>query len=460
MTGVDAHAIEQATKATVALNTVEALGLSLEDLVALRDTGRTPSRVTLRDYLPKVRRAATSATRQTYGAYWTLLDVGTPHVCGCSCDRCVATTTATRRNGRPGPARVVERTGCPCRQTRTCTCTDVVAGESCLDVFDGLGDIALGDIALDDLRYAQRWAKARALRRARARDLERARQGRPQANHTGSLAEEHLVRAARAVFRLACADPKLALRINPAEDLTKPKRRKKPGRALTAEQFAELWDTIFTSGSQDAELDMLLVWDSIELGSRRGGKLNRTCGDLLLDDQAVRLREKNASDDILPASDALLRSLIGHALERGGPGIIARRAPGVGDEVTVDDVVARRATLRPDAPVFYYRPRQSTAPDGTVTVAPHPLTRRRLESLFDRLRRTLCWADEAFIRPHDLRHTGAHFVERALGFAVAKAWLRHADADVTYTYVGAVPAELARANELLTGRPHPGAAQR
>ncbi len=458
MSDVD-HEVE--TRLKVALATIESLNLTPEDLVALRDSGRTPTRITLREYLGDVRKAATATSRQTYDPYWTLLDVGAPDICGCACDRCVAEPTATKRNGRPGSERLVVRDGCPCRAPGTCRCSDMIAGSSCLDVYRGLGVVPLGDISLDDLTYAQRWAKARALRRDRARDLERARQGRPQAQHRGRHAEEHLVGAARSVFRLACGDPKLGLRVNPATGLTKPRRLRKPSRALTADQFAQLWESIFTTGSDDAELDMLLIWDTLEIGSRRAGKVGRTCDDLLLTAQAIRLREKGETKTDMPCSEALLRSLVGHALERGGPDLIVRCAAGLDrDTMSVDDVFAGRATLRPNAPVLYYRPRRRIAPDGSMTVEARPLTRRRLETLFARLRDHLPWADEAFLRPHDIRHTGGFFIERALGFAVAKAWLRQAGADVTFTYVGAVPAELAEANELLTGRPHPSARRR
>ena len=63
-----------------------------------------------------------------------------------------------------------------------------------------------------------------------------------------------------------------------------------------------------------------------------------------------------------------------------------------------------------------------------------PLTRKRFEKIWKRLRAHLVWFDQMHGRPHDLRKTMGTFVERAFGHAVAKRWLRHADDDVTDTY--------------------------
>jgi len=124
--------------------------------------------------------------------------------------------------------------------------------------------------------------------------------------------------------------------------------------------------------------------------------------------------------------------------------------------VTVDDVVDGRATLRSDAPVVYYRKRRKvTAADGTVTTPPHPLTRRFYNTVWDRLRQALPWADQNHIRPHDIRKTGAEWIERAHGYSVAKGWLRHDVEETTLGYTQARPEHIARGFETLAGRSHP-----
>ena len=89
--------------------------------------------------------------------------------------------------------------------------------------------------------------------------------------------------------------------------------------------------------------------------------------------------------------------------------------------------------------------------DLMVTVVSHPLTRKRFETLWTRLKRDLPWLDEIHGRPHDLRITSASFVERAFGHAVAQGWLRHAAADVTDTYTMAGPGDIEEAHRWLVG---------
>lgn len=261
------------------------------------------------------------------------------------------------------------------------------------------------------------------------------------------------------MFRRAVADPSTGVARNVALDAPKTQRPKSTARAYTITQLEELWDTIFTCGLDDPELGMLIVWFHLETGARRGGALGITIGDLDLLGQMVQLQEKFDNVAMQPMSIQLQRSLIGHALERGDI-VLAATAGHDPANVTVDDVVAGRVTLRTDAPVFYYRKRRSiTAADGTVNTFPHPLTRRHYNTLWDRLCSAVPWADQIHARPHDLRKTGAQWVERALGYSVAKAWLRHKVDDHTLTYTQATPEQVARGFEALTGRTHPLAEQ-
>ncbi len=172
------------------------------------------------------------------------------------------------------------------------------------------------------------------------------------------------------------------------------------------------------------------MWFHLESGARRGGALALRVRHIDVEGQRVRLREKGESDDWQPVSRALCEAMLGHARERGG-----------------DD-------LNDDSPVLYYiRTKTVKHEDGTRSKQPWPLSRRRYNTLFDRLQRALPWADEIGARPHDLRATGGAWVERATSYAVAKKWLRHSvrARDVTGLYVAASDTEVTRAVELLTG---------
>ncbi|HQU27101.1 MAG TPA: tyrosine-type recombinase/integrase [Acidimicrobiales bacterium] len=194
-----------------------------------------------------------------------------------------------------------------------------------------------------------------------------------------------------------------------------------------------------------------MVWFILETGARRGALVGLAIGDLLWSARRVRLHEKKNKVDEQPISEALLAALLAMAVTRGD--VIAKNPEGLAPgEITLEDVRRRRVTLRADRPVLYYRtPRRARATDGTVSASPHPLTPRRFNSLWDRLKRELAWLEEIHGRPHDLRKTVGTLVERELGYSVAQAVLRHAPGNVTGTYVTAGSEEKVRAHAWLTG---------
>ena len=423
-------------RAEMLLEQVTAAGFTVEELQQLQQGGELVGAVTVRDYLPKVRAAAPAATRKVYKSYWDVLDVGTPNLCGCFCDDCVS-VPESRTAGVPQP--------CPC-DGGTCTCAArhfKEAGSTCNDRFHGLGPKRLSDVSGADLDIAASWVKTRALKRQARRNKARTSAGRAAKHTTGHSAVEHLGRAASLMFKTAVADPTTGVTVDRSAGFKAPRRPKTTARAYTPEQLAELWDAIFTSGGDDPELDALVVWFHLESGARRGGALNLITSYLDWKNAKVYLVEKGGNGQWQPVSPALVRALLGHAIERGD---IATKVGDDAETVTVDDVVEGRATILMDRPVFYYRRRRKvTAPDGTVTREPHPMTRRRYNTLWNRLQATLPWADQIGARPHDLRKTGATFIERAFGFAVAKGWLRHAADDDTLTYSAASEADLVEA---------------
>ena len=445
----------RALKAQLLLDQLDAAGLSLEDLLAMRSSGTLPSQVTLRRYLPTVRAAAPAGSSKVYASYWALLDVGLPNLCGCGCAACLAVLGRRDDQGTQVPCACLARGACSCPKDSF----RHPAVTTCADTYPGLGNRPLAAITTAEIEAAQQWAKTRATKRWAARNARRAAAGRPGYAHSGKSAEEHVRDAASFIFTCAIDDPTTGVRVNTALKAPKPRRPKTTARAYSTGQLAELWDAIFTTGGEDAELDMRIFWFHLETGARRGGALALRTGGLDVHGQNALLSEKGENATWQPMSTELQRSLVGHAIERGE--VVAWTSPALDPkDVTVDDVAAGRARLHPDRPVFYYRRRRSvTLPDGTTRSAPHPLTARRYNSLWDRLCRHVPWADQIHARPHDLRKTGAEFIERACGYAVAKAWLRHADGDQTLTYTKAKPAEIARGFELYTGRSHPLAAE-
>jgi integrase len=87
--------------------------------------------------------------------------------------------------------------------------------------------------------------------------------------------------------------------------------------------------------------------------------------------------------------------------------------------------------------------------DGT------PITRRRYNTIFDRARPCLPWADRTPVSAHVLRYTAINAVGRLAGYAVAQAFAGHAPPSVTGLYLRARPCDVAAAVAILTDEPHP-----
>jgi integrase len=252
-----------------------------------------------------------------------------------------------------------------------------------------LGDRRLTEISVVDLHLVV----ADAARRAQQR--------RP--GSTGRSSREGCVAALRALFHQAQAAGLIAG--NPAAGLAKPRRARSRRRALDDRELAELIEAIRTTSS-DADLDLLLVRFHLESGARRQGALNLRVGDIDPRRSTVWLREKNTSDREQPISPTLTRLLGRHATTRGA--------------------------THPEDPVFRRR-------DGI------PITARRYNTIFDRARSCLDWAQRTPVSAHVLRHTAINAVARLAGYPVAQTFAGHTPPHLTGRYL--------QAN--LTGQPHP-----
>lgn len=322
----------RAMKAAIALEQLEAMGLQLDDLVALRSSGKLPGQVTLRQYLPTVRKAAGAGKRKVYASYWDLLDIGLPDLCACMCPTCIAASGAG-----PGGTHLP----CPCRASGACNCPkaafdDGPGATSCTDSYDGLGDKILCRIVPTDIKVAMSWAKMRAKKRWARRNTKRAAKGRATYSYSGKSAEEHTRAAASAILKPASQDPATGVKRNVALLVDRVKRPRTTAKAYTLGELRELWDTIFTCGLDDPELAMLVWWFHLETGARRGGALTLVISSLNLRTQMVRLTEKAETVGDQPISAELQRALLGHALERGD--IVIGTVDGLDPaQVTIDD---------------------------------------------------------------------------------------------------------------------------
>jgi integrase/recombinase XerC len=436
---------EQAMAARMLLREIEAIGLDLDTLQAVAGGAGAAGAATVAAFAAeRLEPALTKGQRTAWAPYLELITNGYPGLCACFCDRCL---DAFRGDSKWRPCACVAGGSCDCRSA------DLAAGEvaasSCLEHCAGVGAVAVGAVRLSDWEVLARWAQLRAQKRVAVRNHRRGEQGRATFAHDGRSAVEHLRNAASALYKLALGDDLPGVRRNLAAELTVKPRVPVEARAYTPEQLEELWQAIFTSGGSDPDLDMLIVWVILETGARRGGPVGLVISDLKFHAGRIRLGEKNGKADDQPASAELLAVLLAHALRRGD--IVLSAPPGLDPaDVTVADVMDRRVVLRTDAPVLYYRPKLVEA-NGETRRVPHPLTKKRYETLWGRLKAELPWLEEKHGRPHDLRKTMGTFVERAYGHAIAQAWLRHSVGDTTGIYTAAGPDEVAEAHRWLVG---------
>lgn len=240
---------------------------------------------------------------------------------------------------------------------------------------------------------------------------QRARRSRPSSD--GRSSRENCVAALRAVFTRA----KLAglTTGNPAAAIVKPRRGRRARRPLDHRELEELINAIRTT-SNDPDLDLLLVRFHLESGARREGALNLCIRDLDARRATAWLREKFGAEREQPISPSLLRLITDHAQARGAA----------------------------DAADSVFRTRCSVA-----------ITRRRYNTIFDRARPCLRWADRIPVSAHVLRYTAINAVGRVAGYAVAQAFAGHAPPSATALYLRARPCDVAAAVGVLTGEPHP-----
>ena len=262
-----------------------------------------------------------------------------------------------------------------------------------------LGDRRMAEVTVEDLTAVADDAVARA---------QRARPG-----STGRASRETCVAALRALFRRAAAAG--IITVNPAAALSKPRRVGSRRRALDDHELAELIDAVRTT-SRDPDLDLLVLRFHLESGARREGALNLHRRDLDPKRATVWLREKGDSEREQPVSPSLVALLMRHADIRGIGGA--------------------------DESVFH-----------TSTAA--PMSARRYDTIFDRARTCLDWADRTPVSAHVLRHTAITAVGRLAGYPVAQAFAGHAPPSVTGRYLHANIAEVAAAVAILTGEAHP-----
>lgn len=246
------------------------------------------------------------------------------------------------------------------------------------------GDTAVAVITPLDIQAlaeaVQESVGRRTVTQAERRDR-RLRSFDPDAHGRG--AAENFLRSARFFFRVAVNDG--VVERSSAAAVPIPPRPPAPERPLTSAELSDVLRIASTTGN-DPDLDRRLVLFLRHTAARREGCINLRMGHLDAPRRRVTLSEKFGHTRDLPLKATLLGDLLAFARSRGAD--------------------------TADAAVFRYA-------DG------HALTRRRFNTLFDRVDRFTDWAEPLDVGAHWLRHTTLSDIAAVAGVRVAESYAGH-----------------------------------
>lgn len=227
----------------------------------------------------------------------------------------------------------------------------------------------------------------------------------------GRGAGENAVRAFRFFFRYALKEG-LVVR-NVAMDVEVPKRLPAPERPLVPWELEEV-ATVWCTTGDDPELDTMLLEFHRKTAARREGGLNLRLGALDVRRGAITLTEKFGKTRELPYDADGLARLRRFAISRG--------ATSPSDHV--------------------FRSKRGTK-----------VSRKRYETIYDRLDRHTSWTEQLDLGAHWIRHTTLDDVRTVAGERVAAAYVGHEDTsgDTIARYTKVTFEELAAAFEAIFG---------
>jgi site-specific recombinase XerD len=199
----------------------------------------------------------------------------------------------------------------------------------------------------------------------------------------GQGAASNFVMAVRFLFRYAVDAGWVDA--SPATSLETPDRHPTLRRPLLPEELEEIWHVATTTG-MDPELDEHLLTFLRHTAARRQGCINLRVGHVQPQRGRVILTEKYGHSRVLPFDARIGEALLDFATSRG--------------------------SVHPVDPVFRYR-------SGA------PLTRRRFNSLFDRIDRHTDFTEALDVSAHWIRHTTLADIAAASDIRVAETFAGH-----------------------------------
>lgn len=201
---------------------------------------------------------------------------------------------------------------------------------------------------------------------------------------------------------------------------------------------------VAVSTGQDPVLDGLVLRHLLIQGVRRGGLLDSTCEGLDVANCAIRYwDQKKRTWRWRPTTRTHLADLVTHAIVRG-PRVAA--PADASQEERRHGIPALSAT----SSVCYSRPVDTFDENGYfLSREVRPITRKRIELIFTRIRRNLPWSENVELRCHDIRHTSGRLIYKAADQQMAKLHLAHDGGSTTDHYLKDRLDELAKLKEQL-----------
>jgi site-specific recombinase XerD len=281
------------------------------------------------------------------------------------------------------------------------------------------GGKPIANLSKKDVKELAKQAQQSALAKHKKTNARRVSRGLPRLEYTGGTSYNSALDALSAVLTYAVENGYTAANFVPS--LVRACRQESKRQALTQQELEEVIQ-VAASGGSDPVLDYLLLWTLSETAARRGGLINLLLGDLVREGERcyLVLYEKRSKKREQPISEELAEALSAFATERG--------------------------SVKVDEPVFRYLSKSQGR--GAA------LTARHFDTLWERVRRELPWAERKGVSAHWIRHTTLTWVERAFGPAVAKAYAGHGLVETTDHYTKVSQEEIERAHRALIGKPY------
>lgn len=277
------------------------------------------------------------------------------------------------------------------------------------------GSLDLSELKKSHIIEVATESQAHAKQTRDARNRKKLEKGLPLIENTGNKSFNACLEAISVVLRQAMEEELLTTNITTQ---IKRKRMNQSSRhGLTIAQTNELFEAAIKGGN-DPILDYIILWTLAETACRSGGLLKIQLGDINIDRNSITFYEKGSTSREQPISEELRDALIALAESRG-------------------------AKNKTDA-VFRFLPNK----DGISK----PMSARRFDTLWGRLRKDLDWVAQKGVSCHWLRHTTLTWVDRAFNQSVARAYAGHSAGSVTDGYTTSTQDEIKRAHAVITGK--------